>query len=395
MGLIENSLPENVLTTSIDAVINWGRKNSLWPMQFGLACCAIEMMAVVDSRHDMARFGAEVFRGSPRQSDLMLVAGTVTEKMAPIIKRLYDQMADPKYVIAMGSCATCGGPYRTLRGHAGRRPDHPGRRLRPRLPAAARGPSLRAHGAAEEDREDEEPEKELVGRARWPTNRSNRPPRPGRRRQAARPGAPGAPKPAAPAAAKPGRAAEAEGPRRDRRLGAAGRRPPEGGGPRRRPLREGAGRAGDGRGRRSTKIVDVCRHLKEKEAFTYLVDLTAVDWKERQPRFDVVYWLHSFEKDNFRIRLRAGVADGEACPTVSGVWLTANWMEREVFDLFGITFSGHPDLRRILTWDGFQGHPLRKDFPVEGIDTGAAIYPDRYPDGGGPAPDDSNRKVVS
>jgi NADH-quinone oxidoreductase subunit C len=143
------------------------------------------------------------------------------------------------------------------------------------------------------------------------------------------------------------------------------------------------------------KIAGVCRHLKEKEAFTYLVDLTAVDWKERQPRFDMVYWLHSFEKENSRIRLRVGVADGEACPTVSGVWLTANWMEREVFDLFGIPFSGHPDLRRILTWDGFQGHPLRKDFPVEGIDTGAAIYPDRYPDGGGPAPDDSNRKVVS
>jgi len=143
------------------------------------------------------------------------------------------------------------------------------------------------------------------------------------------------------------------------------------------------------------KIVEVCRYLKDKESFIFLVDLTAVDWKERDPRFDVVYWLHSFDRGNERVRLRVKVKDGAACPAVTGVFSTANWMEREVFDLFGITFEGHPDMRRILTWDGFQGHPLRKDFPVEGIDTGAAIYPDRYPDGGGPAAGDKNRKVVS
>ena len=119
MGLIENRFDfapgtvGNILTTRVDKFFNWARKSSLWPMQFGLACCAIEMMAVLDPRHDMARFGAEVFRATPRQSDLMIVAGTVVEKMAPIIKRLYDQMPDPKWVIAMGSCATCGGPYDT------------------------------------------------------------------------------------------------------------------------------------------------------------------------------------------------------------------------------------------------------------------------------------------
>ncbi len=113
MGLIENRFDPNSLTTTVDKFFNWARKSSLWPMQFGLACCAIEMMAVLDPRHDMARFGAEVFRATPRQSDLMIVAGTVVEKMAPIVKRLYDQMPDPKWVIAMGSCATCGGPYDT------------------------------------------------------------------------------------------------------------------------------------------------------------------------------------------------------------------------------------------------------------------------------------------
>jgi NADH-quinone oxidoreductase subunit B len=115
MGLIENRFDSsgNLLTTTVDKIFNWARKSSLWPMQFGLACCAIEMMAVLDPRHDMARFGAEVFRATPRQADLMIVSGTVTEKMAPVVRRLWDQMPDPKWVIAMGSCATCGGPYDT------------------------------------------------------------------------------------------------------------------------------------------------------------------------------------------------------------------------------------------------------------------------------------------
>ena len=113
MGLIENRFEPNILVTGYDTVINWARRGSVWPLQFGLACCAIEMMAAMDPRFDLARFGMEVFRGTPRQADLMLVAGTVTEKMAPIVTRLYHQMAEPKWVLAMESCATCGGPYKT------------------------------------------------------------------------------------------------------------------------------------------------------------------------------------------------------------------------------------------------------------------------------------------
>jgi NADH-quinone oxidoreductase subunit C len=145
---------------------------------------------------------------------------------------------------------------------------------------------------------------------------------------------------------------------------------------------------------RREKIADVARHLKDAEDFRYCVDVTAVDWRDRQPRFEVVYHFYSFSK-NDRIRVKCGVADEEEVPSIAEVFLAANWPERETFDMFGIRFAGHPDLRRILTWDGFHGYPLRKDFPVEGIDTGAAVYPEEWPEGGGPAADDPNRKVVS
>ena len=103
---------QGVFVTTLQELYNWGRRSSVWPMQFGLACCAIEMIATTMARYDMARFGAEIFRPSPRQADLMIVSGTVTKKMTPQVVRLYNQMAEPRYVIAMGACAISGGPFK-------------------------------------------------------------------------------------------------------------------------------------------------------------------------------------------------------------------------------------------------------------------------------------------
>ncbi|MCY4544112.1 MAG: NADH-quinone oxidoreductase subunit B [Gemmatimonadetes bacterium] len=112
MGL-EDQLQENVMTTKVDAMVGWARKNSLWPMPFGTACCAIELMATLASRFDLARFGAEAIRFSPRQSDLLIVSGRVSIKMMPVLKKIYDQMPEPKWVVSMGACASSGGVFNT------------------------------------------------------------------------------------------------------------------------------------------------------------------------------------------------------------------------------------------------------------------------------------------
>ena len=111
MGVIDQRFEKNFMISSVDYVFNWARKSAIWPLTFGLACCAIEMIASTTSRFDIARFGAEVFRGSPRQSDLMIIAGRVSNKMAPVIRHLYQQMPEPKWVISMGACATSTGVF--------------------------------------------------------------------------------------------------------------------------------------------------------------------------------------------------------------------------------------------------------------------------------------------
>ncbi len=137
---IPDELRGQVSITTLDKIYNWGRRSSVWPMMFGLACCAIEMICTAASRYDTARFGMEVMRPSPRQSDLMIVSGTVTKKMVPQIVKLYNQMPEPKYVMAMGACASGGRPVqRGLQRRVGHRQVPAGGYLRPRLPADAPG----------------------------------------------------------------------------------------------------------------------------------------------------------------------------------------------------------------------------------------------------------------
>jgi NADH-quinone oxidoreductase subunit C len=133
----------------------------------------------------------------------------------------------------------------------------------------------------------------------------------------------------------------------------------------------------------SAALVEVARHLKG-EGYTYLVDIMGIHQpKVAEKPFALSYILHHMGT-NQRLRLKVELKDGEEAPSVTGVWKASNWLEREAWDMVGIRFSGHPNLERILLWEEFNGHPLRKDFPIEGIDTGAAIYPDVYPEGGGP-----------
>jgi len=143
------------------------------------------------------------------------------------------------------------------------------------------------------------------------------------------------------------------------------------------------------------KIAEVCRAFKDA-GFNYLVDLAGVDYSKYPghagPRFGVSYMLYSFDQ-NKRVRLRTFTDENTAIPTVTTVWKTANWHERETFDMLGIVFDGHPNLERILMWEGFNGHPLRKDFPVRGIDTGARIYPEVFPAGGGPKAGSTGKDV--
>ncbi|PYP83242.1 MAG: NADH-quinone oxidoreductase subunit B/C/D [Blastocatellia bacterium AA13] len=350
---IESKIGDSIVTTTISHLANWARKNSLWPMPFGTACCAIEFMSVVSSHYDLSRFGAEVVRFSPRQSDLLMVMGTITDKMGPVLKRIYEQMPEPKWVLCMGACATSGGFYRAY--HVMQGIDEiipvdvyiPGC---PPSPEAVMQAVLMIQQLIEkESMVDADARQDIREKLRKEITETS---------------------------PKPLLMAEQQA-REAVRLVQLVRESAKPDNPIVSILKSRFGDQlqdiNDFRGDltisvKPDKIKEICSALKDDSStkLDLLSSITGLDYlgfpeKKRSERFNVVYHLYSIDHGH-RLRLKAALP--ESAPeidSISSVYNTANWWERETFDMFGVTFRNHPNLRRILCHEEFQGHALRKD----------------------------------
>jgi NADH-quinone oxidoreductase subunit C/D len=472
--LLLKELEQHVLVTSwdkllgmVDTIYNWSRRSSLWPLGFGLACCAIEMICTASGRFDIARFGAEVFRGSPRQADLMIVSGTVTKTMMPMIARLYDQMPEPKYVIAMGACASGGGPFKEgynvvsgvdkylpvdvyipgcpptpqalLNGLIVLQKKIDGERVQ--IPAIGKGGNVPWYGGAAGSERDvpvpvlgpdlidlrtveltaertaqglveareaglpkpakiaaPQPEPDAPATPAEPT--AARPPSKIdliRAKAAAAGGAPAAASPAAQPAA-PEKAAEGapKAARPTKKIKKAEPRPSlvwlgQAG------LNELADRINARLGAgtvtiiqagllvATAKLVAVARYLKDEDPlrFDYLASLQSVHYEDC---IEVNYQIDSTSHPGklVELRVRTDEAEGRGeVPSVVSVWAGADFQEREVYDMMGVRFTGHPNLCRILMWEGYAYYPLRKDFLEPYYEGPTKVLDSRVEDGFG------------
>jgi NADH-quinone oxidoreductase B subunit len=376
------------LVDSIEYLVAWARANSLWPLVYGTACCAMEMMSAGSSRHDWARFGVEVARATPRQADLIVLAGTIVEKMGANLVTLYEQMPAPKYVIAMGSCAISGGPfyydtYSVIKGgdrlipvdvYVPGCPPRPeallygimelqekikkeGRRNPWKVGKLLDTPFVDTHSLAKQEWATQEKEKEgeqqLAMERFKAENPDYKPPKPQR------------------LAKEKFEPLTREHPKKNgidnsSLLAAVQKAFPEVTLFRQPDITPATVADLGPEYILDLEIMpgqyrDLVRFLKEDTelGLDLLLQVTAVDW---QDHFDVMVHLLS-SRDGHKLFLRCPVAkDSPELSTISDIFRGAEWHEREVFDLFGIRFTDHPDLRRIFLQDDFSGHPLRKDF---------------------------------
>ncbi len=391
--------PHDARQSVFDTVINWSHQNSLWPLFFGLSCCFVEEATAFTSRYDISRFGSEVFRGSPRQADLLIVSGTVFKKAAPVILRLYEQMAEPKWVISMGSCSNSGGMYdvySVVQGVDQILPVDiyiPG--CPPRPEALLEGLIALQRKIAAEERP-AAPSLGLTGGTQGTTSpllvdgvgKSRDPRGPGY-----------GPIPIRGTSELPPHFSGS----RSQVMWTPGAREIE------LPAEDGRLTAGlvarFGSGVRElaptsdmlclevapARIREVLRYLKTEATPPYerLDDLTAIDESARRDHagpqgLTVVYHLLSLQvARRLRLKVRLPAASPEL-PSATQVWPSANWYEREAHEMFGIRFAGHPGLRQLLLPDGWPGHPLRKEYP--GRATELAPYLKRHAQRFQPAP---------